>query len=34
VALLEPVRSRKGLVLELGCGSGLLTRELAAPGAA
>lgn len=32
LALLEPVRSRKGLVLELGCGSGLLTRELAAAG--
>jgi SAM-dependent methyltransferase len=32
VALLEPVRSRPGLVLELGCGSGLLTRELAAAG--
>jgi SAM-dependent methyltransferase len=32
LALLEPVRSREGLVLELGCGSGLLTRELAAAG--
>src|SRR5215469_9483393 len=32
LALLEPVRSRKGLVLELGCGSGLLTRELTAAG--
>jgi SAM-dependent methyltransferase len=32
VALLEPVRSRNGLVLELGCGSGLLTRELTAAG--
>jgi SAM-dependent methyltransferase len=32
VALLEPVRSRNGLVLELGCGSGLLTRELIAAG--
>ena len=32
VALLEPVRSRDGLVLELGCGSGLLTRELTAAG--
>lgn len=28
LALLEPVRSRGGIVLELGCGSGLLTREL------
>jgi SAM-dependent methyltransferase len=26
--LLEPVRARQGLVLELGCGSGLLTRYL------
>ena len=26
--LLEPVRERDGLVLELGCGSGLLTRHL------
>jgi len=26
--LLEPVRDRGGLVLELGCGSGLLTRHL------
>jgi len=26
--LLQPVRERKGLVLELGCGSGLLTRKL------
>jgi SAM-dependent methyltransferase len=32
VALLEPLRSRNGLVLELGCGSGLLTRELTAAG--
>jgi SAM-dependent methyltransferase len=32
LALLEPVRSREGLVLELGCGSGLLTRELTAAG--
>jgi SAM-dependent methyltransferase len=32
LALLEPVRSRDGLVLELGCGSGLLTRELTAAG--
>lgn len=28
LALLEPVRARGGLVLELGCGSGLLTRRL------
>jgi len=28
LALLEPIRSRQGIVLELGCGSGLLTREL------
>jgi SAM-dependent methyltransferase len=28
LALLEPVRRRGGLVLELGCGSGLLTRHL------
>jgi SAM-dependent methyltransferase len=28
LALLEPVLARKGLVLEVGCGSGLLTREL------
>lgn len=28
LALLEPVRERGGLVLELGCGSGLLTRHL------
>ena len=26
--LLEPVRARGGLVLELGCGSGLLTKHL------
>jgi SAM-dependent methyltransferase len=32
LALLDPVRSRNGLVLELGCGSGLLTRELTAAG--
>lgn len=30
--LLQPVRARRGLVLELGCGSGLLTRELVAAG--
>src|ERR687898_2825629 len=28
VALLAPVRERSGLVVELGCGSGLLTRHL------
>lgn len=28
LALLEPVRERDGLVLEVGCGSGLLTRYL------
>jgi SAM-dependent methyltransferase len=28
LALLESVRERRGLVLELGCGSGLLTRHL------
>ena len=28
LALLEPVRQRGGLVLEVGCGSGLLTRHL------
>src|SRR6476646_1656364 len=28
VALLGPVRDRRGLVLEIGCGSGLLTRHL------
>jgi SAM-dependent methyltransferase len=28
ISLLEPVRERGGLVLELGCGSGLLTRHL------
>ena len=32
LALLEPVRARAGLVLELGCGSGLLTKELAEAG--
>jgi SAM-dependent methyltransferase len=26
--LLEPVRARRGLVLEIGCGSGLLTKHL------
>jgi SAM-dependent methyltransferase len=28
LSLLEPVRERAGLILELGCGSGLLTRKL------
>jgi SAM-dependent methyltransferase len=28
IALLGPVRERRGLVVELGCGSGLLTRHL------
>jgi SAM-dependent methyltransferase len=28
LALLEPVRARHGLVVELGCGSGILTRHL------
>jgi SAM-dependent methyltransferase len=28
IALLEPVRAHDGLVVELGCGSGLLTRHL------
>jgi SAM-dependent methyltransferase len=32
LGLLEPVRARAGLVLELGCGSGLLTRYLAEGG--
>ncbi|HEY4408689.1 MAG TPA: class I SAM-dependent methyltransferase, partial [Acidimicrobiia bacterium] len=32
LALLEPVRERGGVVLELGCGSGLLTRFLVAAG--
>jgi SAM-dependent methyltransferase len=32
LALLEPVRARGGLVLELGCGSGLLTRRLVEAG--
>lgn len=32
VALLEPVRRRGGLVLELGCGGGQLTRHLVAAG--
>ena len=32
LALLEPIRDRDGLVLELGCGSGLLTRHLVEAG--
>lgn len=32
LAFLAPVRARQGLVLELGCGSGLLTKELIAAG--
>jgi SAM-dependent methyltransferase len=32
LALLDPVRKRRGLVLELGCGSGALTRHLVAAG--
>ena len=32
LTLLEPVRERRGLVLELGCGSGALTRHLVAAG--
>jgi SAM-dependent methyltransferase len=32
VDFLAPVRARRGLVLELGCGTGLLTRELVAAG--
>jgi SAM-dependent methyltransferase len=32
LALLKPVRAREGLVLELGCGSGLLTKELIGAG--
>jgi SAM-dependent methyltransferase len=32
VDFLAPVRARDGLVLELGCGTGLLTRELIAAG--
>jgi len=30
--LLTPVRARRGLVLEIGCGTGLLTKELVAAG--
>jgi len=32
LALLEPVLARNGLVVEIGCGSGLLTRELVTAG--
>jgi SAM-dependent methyltransferase len=32
LGLLAPVRARRGVVLELGCGTGLLTRELIAAG--
>ena len=32
LAFLAPVYARRGLVLELGCGSGLLTKELIAAG--
>jgi 2-polyprenyl-3-methyl-5-hydroxy-6-metoxy-1,4-benzoquinol methylase len=32
LALLEPVRARRGLVLEIGCGSGLLTNRLVQAG--
>jgi SAM-dependent methyltransferase len=32
IALLEPVKARGGVVLELGCGSGLLTRYLTEAG--
>lgn len=32
LALLEPVRARHGLVLEIGCGSGLLTKHLVRAG--
>ena len=32
LALLEPVRARHGLVLEIGCGSGLLTKRLVGAG--
>jgi len=28
LAILEPIRARRGTVLEIGCGSGLLTRHL------
>jgi SAM-dependent methyltransferase len=32
LALLEPVRARHGVVLEIGCGSGLLTKRLVQAG--
>src|SRR5258708_17433165 len=32
LGLLAPVHARRGLVLELGCGTGLLTKELVAAG--
>ena len=32
LALLEPIRARHGLVLEIGCGSGLLTKHLVEAG--
>ncbi|MGH9098453.1 MAG: class I SAM-dependent methyltransferase [Acidimicrobiales bacterium] len=32
LALLEPVRQKRGLILEIGCGSGLLTEELVRAG--
>jgi len=32
LALLEPVRQKHGLILEIGCGSGLLTEELVRAG--
>jgi SAM-dependent methyltransferase len=32
LTLLEPVRARRGLVLEIGCGSGLLTKRLVQAG--
>jgi SAM-dependent methyltransferase len=32
LALLEPVRARQGLILEIGCGSGLLTKRLVRAG--
>jgi SAM-dependent methyltransferase len=32
LALLDPIRRKEGLVLELGCGSGALTRHLAEAG--
>jgi SAM-dependent methyltransferase len=32
LALLDPIREREGLIVELGCGSGLLTRHLVEAG--